>query len=155
ASETGSAGARRGGLSRPPRRIAHASTVSSARARTARGGARERARRRADRRGIRRRRRETRTTIFAPWRVCLESSSRSGRLLQRLLGHRRRNVGHDLLGYRLGLGEQQEVIAAAGFRVGPAHVEAAERVPSDQSTGTLPVDVEVADVAVLLGALDM
>ncbi len=45
----------------------------------------------------------------------------------------------DLFGDALGLGEEQEVVGAAGLGVRPAHVEAAEGVGSDHGSGALAV----------------
>src|SRR6476659_5486963 len=50
------------------------------------------------------------------------------------------------------LGEQLEVFAPAGLRVGPRHVEAAERMDADQGAGALAVEVEVPDVEIALAA---
>ena len=46
------------------------------------------------------------------------------------------------------------VVVAAGFGVGAAHIEAAERVNADQRARALAVDVEVADEEFVLGLRD-
>ena len=55
---------------------------------------------------------------------------------------------------RFGLQEQQQVVGPAGLGIGPAHVEAAERVDADQRPGALAVHVEVADEELVLGPGD-
>src|SRR5229473_3312633 len=42
-----------------------------------------------------------------------------------------------------GLGEQEQVISAACFRVGAGHIEAAEGVDADKRTGGFAVEVEI------------
>src|SRR6266542_2800292 len=49
-----------------------------------------------------------------------------------------------LLGDRLRLREEVEILATAGLRVGAGHVEAAERVHADERSRALAVQVEVA-----------
>src|SRR5919202_2543873 len=47
---------------------------------------------------------------------------------------------------RLGLEEEQQVVRAARLGIGAAHVEAAEWVHANQGSGTLPIEVQIADV---------
>ena len=61
----------------------------------------------------------------------------------------------DLLSYRFGLREQVQVIRAAGLRIGARHVEAAEGMRADHRAGALAVDVQVADVELADGAVDL
>ena len=66
----------------------------------------------------------------------------------------RRGVA-DFFGDALGLGEEEEIVGAAGFGVGAAHVEAAEGVGADHGSGALAVEVEVADVEFFAGAVEL
>src|ERR1043165_1166687 len=59
------------------------------------------------------------------------------------------------LANRLGLGEQVEIVGSAGLRVGSRHIEAAERMGAHHGAGALAVDVQVADVELAPGALDL
>src|SRR5579863_1034434 len=61
----------------------------------------------------------------------------------------------NLLAHRLALGEQVQVIRAAGLRVGSRHIESAERLRTDHGAGALTVDVQVADVKFANGAGDL
>src|ERR1043166_3095830 len=61
----------------------------------------------------------------------------------------------DLPRDRLRLQEEAEVIAAARFRVGARHVEAAERMDADQRAGALAVQIQIADEELLTGALEL
>jgi hypothetical protein len=58
-----------------------------------------------------------------------------------------------LFGYGFGLGEEGEIVGAAGFGVGAAHVEAAEGVRAYHRAGALAIEVEVADVEFGSGTL--
>src|SRR5262245_42354137 len=60
----------------------------------------------------------------------------------------------ELLRHGFSLCEEVEVFAAARFRVGPGHVEAAEGVHADHRPRALPVQVEVPDVELALAALE-
>jgi len=62
-------------------------------------------------------------------------------------------VRGDLTRDRLGLEEQQQIVVTAGFRVGAAHIEAAEGLPADQRASALPIEVEVADEELVFGPL--
>src|SRR5690606_10782635 len=57
-------------------------------------------------------------------------------------------------GDALALREEQQVVRATGLGVGAAHVEAAEGLYADEGAGALAVEIEVAAVEVLGGALD-
>src|ERR1051326_821275 len=59
------------------------------------------------------------------------------------------------LANRLGLGEQVEVVGSAGLRVGARHIEAAERMGAHDGSRAFAVDVQVADVELAPGALDL
>ena len=61
----------------------------------------------------------------------------------------------EFLSHRLCLREQVEIIRAAGFRIGARHVEAAEGMRAHHRAGALAVDVQVADVEFLDGAVDL
>src|SRR5690606_27507503 len=50
------------------------------------------------------------------------------------------------LRHQLGLGEEEQVIVAAGLGVGARHVEAAEGMDSHQGAGALAVEVQVPHV---------
>src|SRR6202046_3725659 len=45
----------------------------------------------------------------------------------------------------LGLGEEGEVVGAAGFAVSAAHVEAAEGMSADHRASALAIEVKIAD----------
>ena len=47
-----------------------------------------------------------------------------------------------------GLSEQQEVIGAASFRVGAAHVEATKRLHPNQRACAFAVEIQVADMEI-------
>jgi DNA-binding NarL/FixJ family response regulator len=55
----------------------------------------------------------------------------------------------------LGLGEEGEVVGAAGLGVGAAHIEAAEGMRSDHGAGALAIEVEIADVEVGFRAVEL
>ena len=61
----------------------------------------------------------------------------------------------DLLSYRFGLREQVQVVGAAGLGICARHVEAAEGVRADHRSGAFAVDVQVADVELVDGAVDL
>src|SRR6188768_1921276 len=52
----------------------------------------------------------------------------------------------ELLRYRFGLQELEQIFGAAGFGIRARHVEAAKRMSSDHGAGALAVDVQVPDV---------
>src|SRR5689334_16062994 len=54
-------------------------------------------------------------------------------------------------GNALALGKEQQVVLAARFWVGTAHVEAAKGLHAHQRPGTFAVEVQVADVEFPLG----
>src|SRR5882672_9865983 len=56
---------------------------------------------------------------------------------------------------KLCLHEQQKVIVTAGFRVGARHVEAAKRMHAHQRARALAIEIEIADVELAAGALDL
>src|SRR5260370_9764741 len=62
---------------------------------------------------------------------------------------------HDLFAYRFGLGEQIQVVRAAGFGIGSRHVEAAEGMRTDHGARTFAVDVQVANLEFADGAIDL
>src|SRR5260370_35466406 len=61
----------------------------------------------------------------------------------------------NLLGNALRLCEQQQVIRPASLGVGAAHVEAAEGMRADHGPRALAIQVEVADVELLLRAIKL
>src|SRR5271156_4750468 len=63
--------------------------------------------------------------------------------------------GGDLFGDGLGLREEEQVVRAAGLGVGAAHVEAAEGVGSYHGAGALAVEVEVAGLELVAGAIEL
>ncbi len=60
-----------------------------------------------------------------------------------------------LFGDGLGLGEEEEIVGAAGFAVGARHIEATEGMSADHGAGALAVEVKVADVEVGAGAVEL
>ncbi len=60
-----------------------------------------------------------------------------------------------LLGDGFGLGEEEQIVRAAGFGVGAAHIEAAEGVRADHGAGAFAVEVEIADVELFAGAVEL
>ncbi len=56
-------------------------------------------------------------------------------------------------GDALGLGEEVEIIGAAGLGVGSTHIEAAERMRADHGAGALAIEVEIAYVEVATRAV--
>src|SRR6185369_5815809 len=61
----------------------------------------------------------------------------------------------DFLTDRLALRKQQQVIRAAGLRIRSRHIEAAERMRTDNRARAFAIDVQVSYVEVLHGALDL
>ena len=59
-----------------------------------------------------------------------------------------------LLGHALALEEQQQVVAAAGLRVGADMLKPPNGCDADQRAGALAVEVEVADVELVARALE-
>src|ERR1700735_643757 len=55
----------------------------------------------------------------------------------------------------LGLGEEGEVVGAAGFAVSAAHVEAAEGMSADHRASALAIEVKIADVELGFGAIEL
>src|ERR1019366_3196701 len=55
-------------------------------------------------------------------------------------------------GFRLG--EKVEIIGAAGFGIGAGHIESAEGMRADHCSGAFAIDVKIADVEFMFGALD-
>ena len=51
--------------------------------------------------------------------------------------------------------KSSEVVRAAGFGVGAAHVEAAEGMRADHGAGALAIEVEIADVELVAGAVEL
>src|SRR5215831_9859124 len=74
---------------------------------------------------------------------------------RRWLRSRRSCGSDDLFSHRLGLCEQIKVIRATGLRIGSRHVEAAERMGAHHRARALAVDVQVADVEVADGAVNL
>src|SRR5579863_4967857 len=60
----------------------------------------------------------------------------------------------DFLADGFGLGEEEEIIGAAGFGIGAGHIESAERMRADHGSGAFAIDVKIADVKFVLGAVD-
>src|SRR6185369_15717115 len=61
----------------------------------------------------------------------------------------------DFLTDRLALRKQQQVIRTAGLRIRSRHIEAAERMRTDNRARAFAIDVQVSYVEVLHGALDL
>src|SRR5712692_3172272 len=61
----------------------------------------------------------------------------------------------DLFAHRLALGEQIQVIRAAGLGIGARHVESAEGMRAHGGSRALAVDVQVADVEFADGAVNL
>jgi hypothetical protein len=53
------------------------------------------------------------------------------------------------------LSEEEQIVRSAGLGVGSAHVEAAEGVRGDHSAGAFAVEVEVADVELVAGTVEV
>src|SRR5579864_4123014 len=64
------------------------------------------------------------------------------------------NLGN-FLPYRFRLCEQIQIVRAAGLGVGARHIETAERMRADHSACAFAVDVQIADVKLAEGALDL
>jgi hypothetical protein len=60
----------------------------------------------------------------------------------------------DFLADGFSLGEEVEIIGAAGFGIGAGHIESTEGMRTDHCAGTFAIDVEIADVEFVFGAFD-
>src|SRR5579863_6870029 len=61
----------------------------------------------------------------------------------------------DLPRDRLGLHEEQQVVAAAGFTIGSRHVETAERMHAHHGAGALAIEVEITNEELAARAFDL
>jgi len=61
----------------------------------------------------------------------------------------------EFFAHRLCLGKQVQIVGTAGLGIRARHVEAAEGMRSHHGAGALAVDVEIADVEVLDGAVHL
>src|SRR5581483_9176634 len=68
---------------------------------------------------------------------------------------RNRRILRQLFADRLALGKKIQVIRAARFGVGSRHIESAERMRAHDRSRALAIDVQVADVELLHGTLNL
>ena len=77
-----------------------------------------------------------------------------GRVIDPPLRSQRQNGLADFVADGFGLREEIEIIGAARFGIGAGHIESAEGMGADHGSGAFAIDVEIADMEFVLGALD-